>query len=525
MVMFSFLGEKLLATEVSIEPPPKTKQIPVTAELHGQKVTDLYQWLENPNDPAVKQWTNEQGERTRHYLDSLPERAKFLAELKAAILGKTVRYGEPIVAGGKLFTTKLEPPKPQPVIVVRKSATAGNEQVVFDPAQVDKKGLTSFDWYQPSPDGKLIAISISEAGSESGTLKFVQVADGKMLDEYIERVQFPTAGGSVAWNADGSGVFYTRFPAPGERGKEDSHFYQQVYSHKLGTNVAEDKYEIGKEFPRIAEIELSRSRNGKYLLATVANGDGGQYAHFLRSDNGKWTQLTDFQDGVKQAVFGGEEFIFLRSTKGAPLGQVLRLRLGDQLETIAAAKLVVPEKQGSAIAEIAASPKDLLVCDIVGGPSQLRHFDHDGKPLGDIPLPPLSAASGFVVTEDGNFLYNVTRYTHPPTIMVYDPRTGQTSSTALSAQFSVNFDDIEERAEFATAADGTKIPVVILMRKGTVLDGKNPTILTGYGSYGLTVAPDMNIFFRPMFDRGAIFATAGIRGAESMVNLGITRVR
>ena len=495
-----------------MEPPPTTNKVPVTTELHGQVLTDEYQWLENPEDPAVQLWTRQQAERTRDYLDSIPERAKILTELKNAILGKTVRYSKPIFAGGKLFVAKLEPPKPQPVIVVRASVTDGEERVVFDPAALDPQGLTSFDWYQPSPDGKLIAISISKAGSESGTLNFIQVADGKILDEKIERVQFATAGGSVAWNAEGDGVFYTRFPAPGERNDADAHFYQQVYFHRLGTEASTDRYEIGRQFPRIAEIELHRSVNGKFILAAIANGDGGQFAHWLRTPDGKWTPLTEFSDGVKQVVFGGEENLFLRSIKGALKGQVLRLRLNPGIQSIGQAKLVVPESEDSAIEKIAASEGDLLVADVVGGPSRLRHFDSEGKTLGNLSLPPLAAVANLVVTDDGRFLFRETRYTRPPVTMIFDPAAGQSSQTALSDQLSVSFDDIDEHAELATAKDGTKIPVVILMRQGTVLNGKNPTILTGYGSYGIRIPPEMNIFFRPMFDRGAIYAIAGIRG-------------
>jgi prolyl oligopeptidase len=142
----------------------------------------------------------------------------------------------------------------------------------------------------------------------------------------------------------------------------------------------------------------------------------------------------------------------------------------------------------------------------------LRHFDWDGRTLADVSLPPLAAVTKIIATGDGKFLYSVTRYSQPPTMMVFDPQANQIGRTDLSARLAVSFDDIEEHSEFAIARDGTKIPVIILMRKGTVLNGKNPTILTGYGSYGLRIPPDMNIFLRPMFDRGAIFASAAVRG-------------
>src|ERR1043166_1558774 len=143
----------------------------------------------------------------------------------------------------------------------------------------------------PSIDGKLVAVSLSENGSEDGTLHIYETATGKELPDKIPRVQYPTGGGSAAWNADSSGIFYTRYPATGERPEADAHFYQQIYFHKLGTPVEQDAYEAGKDFPRIAETDLEASIDGRHVLARVANGDGGEFAHYLRTPQGEWKQV------------------------------------------------------------------------------------------------------------------------------------------------------------------------------------------------------------------------------------------
>ena len=135
----------------------------------------------------------------------------------------------------------------------------------------------------------------------------------------------PTGGGSAAWTADGSGIFYTRYPHPGERPAADIDFYQQVWFHRLGTPVAEDQYAIGKDFPRIAEIGLEASEDGQWILASVANGDGGDFAHYLRDAAGRWQQLTRFEDGIKAVKFGRDGALYLLSRKDAPRGKVLRL--------------------------------------------------------------------------------------------------------------------------------------------------------------------------------------------------------
>src|SRR5262249_15367113 len=176
--------------------------------------------------------------------------------------------------------------------------------VVLDPNELDAKGTTAIDWFVPSLDGKRVAVSLSKGGSEDGTLHFYETATGKPLADAIAHVQYPTAGGSAAWNADGAGVYYTRFPRKGERPEADLNFYQQIYFHKLRTPDADDTYSLGKEFPRIAEITLQSSRDGKYILATVANGDGGEFEHFLIGTAGTWKQITQFSDQNKPARLG-----------------------------------------------------------------------------------------------------------------------------------------------------------------------------------------------------------------------------
>src|SRR5262249_48063016 len=134
-----------------------------------------------------------------------------------------------------------------------------------------------------------------------------------------------TAGGSLAWTKDGKGFYYTRYPSPGERPPEDLTFYQQVYFHKLGTPVKDDKYSIGKDFSRIAEVELQASGDGKFILAKVQNGDGGEFAHYLLGPSGKWTTIAEIADNVKISAFGADGKLYLLSVKGAPRGKILRL--------------------------------------------------------------------------------------------------------------------------------------------------------------------------------------------------------
>src|ERR1700719_843093 len=285
--------------------PPETLKKPVTDEYQGVKVQDDYQWLENDADPAVKTWSDAQNQRTRAYLDKLPDRAAIEKQLTEWYAKTSPSYSALVARPGILFGLKFQPPKQQQMLVTLASADdLKSEKIVIDPNAMDAKGKTAIDWFRPSRDGKYVAVSISEGGSEDGTLHVYETATGKALPDSVQHVQYPTAGGSAAWNGDGTGIYYTRFPRKGERPDTDLNFYQQIYFHELGTADTEDTYSLGKDFPRIAEIKLEASRDGKFILATVANGDGGDFAHYLLGPDGTWKQLTQFSDQIKQARIG-----------------------------------------------------------------------------------------------------------------------------------------------------------------------------------------------------------------------------
>src|ERR1051326_1816187 len=314
-----------LEAELPLVPTPAQ---PVTNVYHGVTVVDDYQWLEDAAAPAVRQWTRHQNERTHAYFSRLPYREGIAAQLLQLRSEESARVSGLDWKRGRIFALRFKPPAQQPVLIRLSSLEPpALWRPVFDPNSFNTNGTTAIDWYVLSLDGRLVAVSLSEGGSEQGTLHFFEVESGKQLSDAIPRVQYPTGGGSAAWTRDGTGVLYTRYPHEGERSKEDEAFYQQVWFHRLGTPVSEDKYEIGKDFPRIAEIELETSEDGQWILAAVANGDGGDFAHYLRDASGNWKQLTRFEDGIKRVQFGRDSALYLLSRKDAPRGKILRLPL------------------------------------------------------------------------------------------------------------------------------------------------------------------------------------------------------
>src|SRR5437762_12002650 len=397
------------------EPLPQTPKKPVTDEYQGVKVEDNYQWLEQDDDSTVKAWSDAQSRQTRDYLDKLPHRPAIDKQFIAWYPKTWPTYSGIVSRTGILFARKFQPPKQQQTLVTLASADAlKSEKIVLDPNKLDPSGKTAIDWFVPSRDGKYLAMSISQGGSEDGTLHIYETATGKPLKDSIAHVQYPTAGGSAAWNADGSGIYYTRFPRKGEQPDADLNFYQQVYFHKLGTADSEDTYSIGKDFPRIAEIKLEASRDGRYILATVANGDGGDFAHYLLGPDGStlggWKQITQFSDQIKAARLGRDNALYFLSRAGAPRGKILRLPL-DTPELKNAVEIV---PAGEAVIEqIVPTADALYVGDLLGGPSQIRRFELDGKGEAIIPVPRISAVEEMLALQDNSLLFRDVCYTEP----------------------------------------------------------------------------------------------------------------
>lgn len=489
---------------------PPTPQQPVTDYYHGIAVTDPYRWLEDATSPVVIDWTAAQNQLTRQVLDAVPQRQEFLARLKVLYGTASPEYLELQFRPGRLFAIKQQPPLQQPLLVTLASPDdLDSEKVLIDPNQLDPSGSTAIDFYIASLDGKKVAVSMSKGGSERGDLYIYDVETGQPLSDVLTRFHCPTGGGSVAWTPDGNSLYYTRYPQPGERPDEDLDFYQQIYFHRLGDPDSKDRYVIGKQFPKIAECLLSTTPDGLYILLMVLNGDGGEVAHYICDPEGTWTQVTRFEDQVQDAALGPDQKLYLLSRQGSPRGKILSLPLADP--DLRTAQVVVPEGP-LAIKSFLPTSNYLYLVEMDGGPSSLRVVDHQGVPGNPLSLEPISAVWDLVRVAGDTILILSCTFLTPLGWSRYDPVEGEIRRTALFATSPADFSDCEVVREFASSRDGTKVPVNIIRRKGTRLDGNNPLLLFGYGGYSFNLSPYFRAHRRLWMDMGGVEVIANLRG-------------
>ncbi len=517
LLALGLLAGSALAAPVAA--PPQTRADAVVDTLQGVTVSDPYRWLENADDPEVKAWSDAQNQRTRAYLDALPGRDAVKAELT-----RLVKQTSPYDFGlqprsGTVFALYNNPLKQQPALVtLNGSADPKSRKVLLDPNVLDAKGAIAIDWFTPSPDGSKVAVSLSLNGSEDGVLHVYDAATGQEIGQPIPRVQYPTAGGSLAWTADGKGFWYTRFPGD-DAPEADRHFFQQVYFHVLGGDWHGDRLVLATRdgLPRTAEVYLDNRYGGRLALASVQKGDGNQWQHFVLKPDGSFIQVGSYQDDVVAASFGPDGALYGISRAGAPNGKVQKLAAPYE-GGFAKARVIVPESGVSIVSSdrtqsLALTSNRLFVRYIDGGPSAVKIFDLNGGHGATMGVPPIASIDEIDPMPGGDVLYGLVTYLRPHAYLRWSAATGASSETGLAIASPVRTDDLEVVRAFATSKDGTKVPLNIVRKKGLKLDGSHPTLLYGYGGYGVNEDPAFIGAWRRMWlDAGGVFVDTNIRG-------------
>jgi prolyl oligopeptidase len=487
--------------------------------IQGVTVADPYRALENADDPKVEAWSDAQNDRTRAYLDNLPGRAAVAAKMKRLISAASPSYSTLQPRAGGVFAIYNDPAFQQPSLVrLNAGADPASRVAVLDPNKLDPSGHTAIDWYVASPDGSKVAVSLSKNGSEDGTLHVYDVASGREIETPIPAVQYPTGGGSLAWTADGQGFWYTRYPTSGPEGER--HFNMQAYFHRLGADAAKDPVALAASdgLPRTGEIFLDNDSAAAAALACVQLGDGGQWQVYVLRPGQPALKVARYEDRIIAATMTKDGTIYGLSRLNAPKGKVMKLA-APYTGGFAKASLFVAEQSDAAIIDGGSNGKPLtaeggrlFVNRIAGGPSRLTAYDAAGKAT-PMSIPPIADVFEVDPLPNGDVLYGVSTYTDPPYFARWSASTGQSAKTQLAVTSPLSFADVTVTRAFATSKDGTKVPLNIIARKDVKLDGSNPTLLYGYGGYGVNQSPHfLGTMNRLWLDAGGVYVEANIRG-------------
>ena len=489
-------------------PLVRAARIPVTDTYHGVDVIEDYRWLEDASSEETVAWTKAQQQRTCAYFDGISWREALRARVEQLLKAERTTYKRLLSGGSTVFALKWQTPRQQSFLVALTDLDdPATERVVVDPDAIDPSGETAIDFFVPSPDGKHVAVSLSEHGTEDGSLYVYDADSGKVVDEPIPHVNL--MGGSVAWRHDGAGFWYTRCADP-------AGFHQQVWFRELGS--APDHLDLPGRFAdgRIAEHYLSASPDGRWVMDRVQKGDGGEWQVFVRSQGAgsSWWQVAGISDKCVYAALGWDA-LYLLSRQEAPQGKVLRLPLTVGA-TIADADEIVPAGD-LVIEDLAVTHDTVWLVDIDGGPQQVRAFDTSGRLLPPVEIPPMSSVSSYFARLStlglDRIAWSCESFTEPATWWV--AADGEAPRpTALKTTTPVDLSGYKVTREFATSGDGTRVPLNVIAAPGTPRDGTAPALLTAYGGYGISMVPRFDPELLLWLEQGGVYVVANIRGGS-----------
>ena len=481
---------------------PETRIVDQTDVLHGEALSDLYRWLEDGDNPEVRVWTERQNALTESYLAAFPGRARIRARLDTLLAIGAISVPTP--AHGRYFYQRRDGRQNQPVLYVR-DGVGGVDRVAVDPNVLDAAGTTALDWYYPSDDGRLLAYGLSENGSEQSVLHVLDLESGQTLPERIPR----TRAADLAWLPDGSGFYYTRYPAPGEVAEGEEHYHRSVFFHRLGTDPAADSVQF-----RPAQKEywpgVSLSPDGRWLLIGVAR-TFDQTDLYLR-DRAADGPLVPVAENLPASFEGQVAYgrLFLRTNLDAPTYRLYAVDPGrpDRADW----RELVPARSDAVLDGMGLAGGRLALSYLERASSRFRLADLEGRIVSEVALPALGSLFGIGSEWDGReIFYGFSSYTVPPSIYRIDLETGE-QTLWRRVEADVDPERFEVRQASVTSKDGTAVSMFLVHRKGVQRDGNNPVYLTGYGGFNISMTPAFSRSLLLWLEGGGVVAIPNLRG-------------
>ena len=485
---------------------PATRRLNQVDPQFGVDVADPYRWLENDvrTDTEVRGWVEQQNKVTNAFLATLPLREKFKARMTQ--LYDYERFGVPRKKGAHYFYTRNSGLQNQAVLHVR-DAIDGAGRVLIDPNAWSKDGATALAEWSPSEDGKLVTYAVQDGGTDWRTVKVIEVATGRILDDELKWLKF---GGGVEWAKDGSGFYYSRFPEPpaGQTFQASSR-NQKVYFHKLGTAQAADRLVYATPGNPDYGHGATISEDGRWLVITTSVGTDDRYEVTLidltRKVAKPRTLIKGFTNNYSYVGNQGSTFYFV-TNDGAPK---LKLVAIDVAKAGSAPRTLIAEDEAT-LDGVSLIGGKLVASYLVDAKTEVRVHDLDGRLARKVELPGIGTAGGFGGTaKDRETFFAFTSFNRPTTIYRYDVASGE-ARVWQAPKLAFNPDDYEVEQRFYASKDGTKVPLFIVRKKGST--GPAPTLLYAYGGFNVSSTPGYSPTRLAWIEAGGTFVLANIRG-------------
>ncbi len=487
---------------------PTTATVDHVDSYHGVDVADPYRWLEDDvrESDDVDNWVTQQNEITFAYLESIPERTTIEKRLKE--LWDYERYGMPVKEGGRYYYSYNDGLQNQDVIYVQPSLDT-EARLLIDPNTWSDDGTVALASFAPSPDGKHLAYLVQDGGSDWRKARIIEVESRTVLDDELDWLKFT----GLSWAKDGSGFYYSRYPATSEEDKFQSlNLDQAVYFHTLGTSQAEDALVYTRPDNPEWGYSASVTDDGAHLVITVWKGTDNRYQIVykdLTDPNAQAEMLIEGFDHDFTLIGNVGNELFFRTNKDAPRNRLIAIDVD------------APEPENWR--EIIGQATDVLDgVSLVGGrivadymqdaQTVVRVFDLDGNPTGVVDLPGIGTAAGFNgKIDDPETFFVYTSFNTPTTVNRLDIETGKVT-VFRKPEVAFDSDDYVVKQVFYESKDGTRVPMFISHHKDVVPDGKTPAMLYGYGGFNISLTPAFSITRLAWMEMGGIYAVANLRG-------------
>ncbi len=479
---------------------PETKKTATVDTYFGTEVSDPYRWLEDDKSEETAAWVKEENKVTFDYLSKIPFRNKIKERMEK--LWNYEKISAPFKEGDYTYFYKNNGLQNQSVLY--RTDKSGKEELFLDPNTFSKDATTSLDGVSFSKDGSKVAYSISKAGSDWRTVIFIDAKTKKEIDTPLIDVKFS----GLSWKGN-EGIFYSSYEKP--KGSElsaktDEH---KLYFHQLGTAQKKDLVIFGDKEKR-RYVGGSVSEDDRYLFISAANSTSGNelYLKDLNAPNSKIIPIVSNFDFDVDVIDNLGSKLYILTNINAPNKRIVSVDASNPgienwVDFIPETDNVLSPNTGAGYI-FATYMKDAI--------SLVKQYDFKGNLIREVTLPGIGTASGFGgKTKDAELYFSFTNYTTPATIYSYNPKEGKAT---VYKKPTVDFksENYISSQVFYTSKDGTKIPMIITHKKGLKLEGKNPTILYGYGGFNISLTPSFSIANAVWLEMGGIYAVANLRG-------------